>query len=78
MLSQGPVLLPKDPAKAAQHYEKAADKGNALAMHNLGRLLESGRGVPKDVTTALKWHRASARAGNAKAQAHLKKLGESW
>ena len=36
-------------------YNRAADKGIASAMHNLGKMLESGRGWPSDKAEAHAW-----------------------
>jgi TPR repeat protein len=55
----------KDPAKAAEWYRKAADRGNASAMVFLGAAYAQGSGVPKDLAEAAKWLRKAADAGNA-------------
>ena len=43
-LSEGGMGIPQDYQPAQDWYKKAADLGNADAMHNLGAMLENGRG----------------------------------
>jgi len=51
---------PPDPAKAAEWYQKAADKGYAQAQTNLAYLYEKGIGVPADPVKALNLYRQAA------------------
>lgn len=51
-------------AEAEQWYRKAADKGFAPAMNNLGELFRLGLGRDPDLVQAFKWYSAAARAGN--------------
>jgi tetratricopeptide (TPR) repeat protein len=51
--------------------EKAADKGNAVAMRNLGLLYSNGLGVVQDYVKARKWHEKAADKGEAAAMAQL-------
>ena len=44
--------MAKDYAKAREWYEKAADKGDAKAMNNLGLLYDNGQGVAQDYAKA--------------------------
>ena len=46
----------KNVATAAQWYTKAAEKGDAYAMVNLGCCYEEGLGVEKNVATAAQWY----------------------
>jgi len=48
---------PKDYAKAAKWFRKAADKGNVDAMYQLGEMYKHGEGVPMDDDEAIKWFR---------------------
>lgn len=50
--------------RAIEWYRKAADKGFAPAMNNLGQIYLLGIGAEPDMAEALKWHLAAARAGN--------------
>jgi uncharacterized protein len=46
--------------KAREWFEKAADKGDAGAMFNLGRLYANGYGVAKDYDKAREWYEKAA------------------
>jgi hypothetical protein len=65
---QGPAAGDQMPQgnffRAADWYRKAAEKGFAPAMNNLGELYLAGAGVPQDPAAAFYWHLAGARAGN--------------
>ena len=50
----------QDFGKARAWYEKAAEKGNSLAMYQLGWLHQNGLGVPQDYAMAREWHIGSA------------------
>lgn len=62
------AFLPKDPAKAAEWYSKAADQGNASAQTDLGFMLLYGEGIPKDEKAGHLWLEKAAGQGDAKAQ----------
>ena len=64
----------QDYAKAREWSEKAADKGNAIAMSNLGFVYENGRGVAQDYAKAREWYEKAAANGNADAEARLESL----
>lgn len=68
--------VPRDYAKAAEWYRKAAEQGIAAAQLNLGRMYEKGEGVPPDCKEAVKWYRKSAEQGNTDARFLLDKLLE--
>jgi len=57
----------KDPDKAMGHYRKAADRGNAIAMHNLA-MLEATRG---DLKAAAAWFLKAASYGVSGSQFRL-------
>ena len=54
--------------KARAWYKKAAEKGNAGAMNNLGVLYaKGGYGLKQDYSTALMWYQKAANKGHADA-----------
>ncbi len=55
--------VPKDYAKAADLYRKAAAQGKAKAMYNLGYIYLHAQGVPEDDAAAAQWIQKSADAG---------------
>lgn len=61
----------KDKKKAVYYYTKAAEKGNALAMLNLGIFYEHGDGVPRNEKKAVSFYAAASDGGNAAAQCNL-------
>lgn len=63
--------VPKDSAKAAEWYRKAAEQGYPQGQHSLGVLYEFGNGVPLDYATAAQWYRKAAEKGFAPAQFSL-------
>jgi len=60
--------------EAANRFRKAADKGDADAMSNLGSMYENGQGVRKDRTEALKWYRKAAGLGHEDAKKAVQRL----
>jgi TPR repeat protein len=48
-----------------------AQRGNAAAEYELGRMYQSGRGVPQDYRRAVEWYRRSAEQGYAPAERSL-------
>ena len=57
--------LPRDPARAAEFYRRAAEMGLAGAQFNLGLMYASGQGVLQDYTLAYMWlNLAAARAAS--------------
>ena len=69
--------MAQDYAKAREWYEKAAAKGNAGAMINLGLLYDNGHGVAQDYAKAREWYEKAAAKGNADAMANLGLLYEN-
>ena len=63
--------VPRDYAKAAQWYARAAAQGLAVAQYRLGTLYERGRGLPRSTALARTWYEKAARAGNVKAMHNL-------
>ncbi len=60
--------VPKDFAKAAELYRKAAALGDAKAMFNLGYMYHFGQGMPVDDATAEQWFQKAADKGLPAAQ----------
>ncbi len=56
---------PKDYAKAAHWYRKAADGGDVGAQYILASMYEKGDGVAKDLRLALYWYTRAAQQGDA-------------
>ena len=65
----------QDYAKALDWYQKAAAKGNALAMNTIGVMAASGFGVKQDDAQAVKWFLASA---NGKCPIAMYSLGRHY
>ncbi len=63
--------LPKDSAKAADLFRKAAEKGIARAQFRLGQMYTGGEGVPRDTVRAAGLIKQSAANGYAEAEAAL-------
>ena len=63
--------VPRNDAKAREWFEKAASRGDADALYNLGVMHAKGRSVRQDYAAARAlWERAAAQ-GHARAQANL-------
>lgn len=69
--------VPRDFAKAAKWYGRAAERGLASAQVNLGVLYLRGDGVPKDEAEAARWFEQAAKAGSVIAQYHLGMMYEA-
>jgi len=67
----------QDFVEAANWYKMAAEKGHAIAQHNLAIMYEKGQGVPQDFEEAAKWYRMAADQGKAGSQNNLGILYES-
>lgn len=61
----------KDYRKAAEWYQKSAERGYALAQYNLGSCYYNGLGLKTDYEKAVEWYRKAAEQGNKWAQAYL-------
>jgi TPR repeat protein len=64
----------QDYAKAYEWYEKAASKGHATAMTQLGLLYENGLGVAQDYAKAREWYEKAAGKSDARAKPQLEEL----
>ena len=62
----------QDFVKAFELFTMAAEKGNAVAMYNLGYLYKNGKGVTQDYERAIEWYKKAAEKGDADA---MNKLG---
>jgi TPR repeat protein len=65
--ANGEAGIPRDDARAAQLFEKAAEKGNRRAQLNIGTLYWRGQGVPRDLIQARAWLEKAAADGNVHA-----------
>jgi len=63
--------LPRDYARAAAWYRKAAEQGHAQAQVNLAVMYTEGEGVAASKVEALKWFRQAAEQGFAEGQTAL-------
>ena len=63
MTFNGADGVPRDEARAARYFMKAAATNNPVAANRLARLLATGRGVPKNMVEAMKWHILARTAG---------------
>ncbi len=61
----------KNPEKAFEFYQKAADQGYAKAQYALGLMYENGTGTAKNLEKAFEYFQKSADHGYAAAQFHL-------
>jgi TPR repeat protein/class 3 adenylate cyclase len=57
-------------------FERAAERGNAIAMSSLGQMLQSGRGAAQDHAAARRWYEMAADKGHAYAMRQLGTLYE--
>ena len=63
---------PASPVSSArEEYEKAAAKGDASAMFNLGVLYHNGQGVAQDYAKAREWYEKAAAKGDESAMFNL-------
>jgi localization factor PodJL len=61
----------QDMKKAAQWYEKAAERGLVPAEYRIGNFYEKGTGVTRDIAKAEDWYEKAAGQGNASAMHNL-------
>jgi len=64
----------QDYERAAQWYEKAAERTHIQAQYNLGLLYLQGKGVAKDPLRAYFWVKVAALQGDDRAQDSLNKV----
>jgi localization factor PodJL len=72
----GEAGLTKDMAEARRWTQRAAEAGEAKAMHNLALYYVEGSGGPKNTTTAAQWFRRAAELGLVDSQYNLGRLYE--
>ncbi len=58
-------------ANAVNLFQPLAEKGNASAQYNLGKMYYLGQGVLQDYKEAMRWSRLAAEQGNTLAQHNL-------
>jgi TPR repeat protein len=63
--------IEKGPSAARRWFEKAAAKGNGVAMNDIGRMYQEGIGVDPSPADAAKWYQRGADTGNATAMNNL-------
>jgi len=76
MYFDGIAGYPRDATEAAKWHFKAARNGHAIAQHDIGWMLVTGKGVEKDRAEGVYWLRESARQDFQYAEAKLRQLGE--
>jgi localization factor PodJL len=76
LFETGEAGLTKDLAEARRWTQRAAEAGEAKAMHNLALYYVEGAGGPKNVTTAARWFRRAAELGLVDSQYNLGRLYE--
>ena len=69
--------VPRDYARAAQWFRRAAEQGEPFAQWRLGVMYLNGHGVPQDYSQAARWFRCAAEQGDAHGQRWLTYL-YSW
>ncbi len=74
-LEQGMALYQRDQfEEALPLLQRAARAGHADACHALGRMYQTGRGVPQNFQAAANWYYQAAKQGDANAQYRLARL----
>lgn len=66
----------KDDTLALIWFHKAADQGNAEAQFYIGKMYETGDGVPQDQSEANRWFTLAAQNGYLKAEKELKEVND--
>jgi uncharacterized protein len=69
-----PGCAAKDMVAASKWFTKAAERGHAGAMTNIGFMHEAGMGQPKDLTLAQTWYLKAAMAGDTRGMINLANL----
>ncbi len=64
--------LQGDYLNAAKWFVKSAYQGHADAQYHLGKLYETGKGVPQNYKNAVEWYIKAAKQGHAAAQGQLR------
>ena len=63
--------VPKNPGRAMEWYQRAAEQGDATAQNNLAVFYDRGEVVPRDLAKAAYWYRKAADQGAPIAQYNL-------
>jgi hypothetical protein len=77
LMHQEGRAAPKDLAKAAEWYRKAAEAGDPQAMVNLALMCQEGEGIPKDPEQAVLWLKKAADLGHPQAREELNRLNRT-
>lgn len=64
-------LVEREPQRAAAHFRRSAELGDAEAQFNLGAMLEAGDGAAVDLKSAVAWYRRAAEQGHLSALVNL-------
>ena len=64
----------QDEARAAQFYQRAADRGSSRGLYLLGGCYEQGRGVEQDLDRAGALYRQAADKGEQEAKQALERV----
>lgn len=70
------ALRKKDYTKALELYAEAAKLGAPVAMYNLAKLYDGGRGVTRSLKLSASWYRAAADLGHARSMSALGNMYE--
>lgn len=71
-VSPVPVDRPSNESSGLlEHWRATANRGDAIAQFNLGRMYADGDGVEPDLDEAIKWFRLAATNGHSEAQFNL-------
>ena len=66
------VDVSKDPAKAVEWFQKAAEQGNVQAQFSVGYMYAAAEGgFERNLPKAVEWYRKAAEGGHANAQVNL-------
>ena len=70
------AYIKQDYETAFNCFQRAAEKGNAHALYEMGELCLTGKGVPKDREKAVELYRKAAEQGYERAKKKLVELKE--
>jgi len=71
LYNEGKGGITMDKTHACELFEKAAEQGHVMAMHNIGSCYQVGSGGKKDEGKAIAYYTKAAEAGSARSQHNL-------
>jgi TPR repeat protein len=71
LYNEGTGGMTMDKARACELFEKAAEQGHVMAMHNAGYCYQVGISGKKDESKAINYYTKAAEAGSARSQRNL-------